>query len=572
MLLQRLEADADHIVSLPPPMYDMRPVKWIIDLAADGTYLGIVSTAQEGDSRDRGKLRLVPYVKRTSGIRPILLADTPAYTFGMAQDDARAAAKHEAYSALVTACADATGAASVQAVAHFLAGPPPVLPDDMDPSDLITFRVGRELPIDLPSVRAFWRETVQEWEANGEARVGECLVCGRRSRIPMMLPVPTKGIPQGQSSGTSLVSANYEVFESYGLERAYTCSVCAECGERFGKALNELLRSQPHHFRAGPVVFVFWTSEETAFDPLGLIDRPDVEDVKLLLSSYYSDKSGAMSDEDAARFNTAALSASGGRAVVRDFGESTVGIAKRNIARWFALIDQVDPWGAKDRPLGFRQLIFAPFRDPEKEMLPRLPDILMRAALYGVRPLPPWLLSLITARCRAAGGGGARKTEVVTHAQAALLKAVLASSIEGGEEYMAELDRSESSSAYLCGRLLAVLEEIQMQAIPGIKATVIDRFFASASTAPATVFGKLLTDAQPHLAKLRKSNSAAYQALEKRLEEVLVGLNEFPRTLSMQEQALFSLGFYHQRAADRAARKAAKETAQSGSSHREEQS
>ncbi|GAB4286646.1 MAG: type I-C CRISPR-associated protein Cas8c/Csd1 [Coriobacteriia bacterium] len=572
MLLQRLETDADHIVNLPPPMYDVRPVKWIVDLGTDGSCVGIVSTTEADDARDQGKQRLVPYVRRTSGIRPILLADTPAYTFGIAQDDARAAAKHKAYVALVTACADVTGAVSVQAVTRFLTGSPVSLPDDMNPSDLITFRVDGEFPIDVPSVRAFWRETVQESESGSDVRVGECLVCGRRTRIPMTLPVPTKGIPQGQPSGTSLVSANYKVFESYGLERGSTCGVCAECGERFGKALNELLRSPGNHFRAGPVVFVFWTREEADFDPLRLIDKPDVEDVRLLLSSYYSGKPAGLSEEDEALFNTAALSASGGRVVVRDFDGSTVGTVKHNLARWFMLIDQVDPWGAKDRPLGLRQLIAAPFRDPEKQQPPRLPGILMKSALYGTRPLPPWLLSLITARCRATGGGNSHTPERVTHAQAALLKAVLASSIEGGEGYMAELDTSESSAAYLCGRLLAVLEEIQRAAIPGVNATVVDRFFAAASTAPASVFGKLLSDVQPHLAKLRKSSGAAHHALERRLEEVLASLNEFPTTLSMQEQALFSLGFYHQRAADRASRKAVKETAKSDSAHRKEQS
>jgi len=215
MLLQRLEADADHIVSLPPPMYDMRPVKWIIDLAADGTYLGIVSTAQEGDSSDRAKPRLVPYVKRTSGIRPILLADTPAYTFGMAQDDARAAAKHEAYSALVTACADATGAASVQAVTHFLAGPLPVLPDDMDPSDLITFRVGREFPIDLPSVRAFWRETVEGWGSKRR---------GARGRVPCVWPQSSHtddatGAYQGHSAGPVILGRRWSARTTRSLNR-----------------------------------------------------------------------------------------------------------------------------------------------------------------------------------------------------------------------------------------------------------------------------------------------------------------------------------------------------------------
>ena len=50
----------------------------------------------------------------------------------------------------------------------------------------------------------------------------------------------------------------------------------------------------------------------------------------------------------------------------------------------------------------------------------------------------------------------------------------------------------------------------------------MDRYFGAASTAPATVFGILLTNAnKAHLPKLRKTNPGAYQALQKRLEEIL---------------------------------------------------
>jgi CRISPR-associated protein Csd1 len=111
--------------------------------------------------------------------------------------------------------------------------------------------------------------------------------------------------------------------------------------------------------------------------------------------------------------------------------------------------------------------------------------------------------------------------------------------------------------------LLALLEEIQWQAIHGINTTLVDRFFGAASTAPASVFGNLLSDTQAHLGKLRKTHGGAYFALQQRLEEVLAPLPAFPKTLTLQDQALFSLGYYHQRAADRAAiaeRKAATDT------------
>jgi CRISPR-associated protein Csd1 len=560
VFLQKLEADADRIVNLPPPMYDMKPVKWVVDLNMDGTLLGVVSTADGGDStRDRGKQHLVPFVKRTSGIRPILFSDTSAYTFGDETNDSRAASKHEAYMELVRKCSEETESNDVRAVLRFLEGRPDCkLLKDPGKSDLITFRTDGRFVVDAPEVREFWQRS-GSGEMMSELAIGQCLVCGERRPIPAMTPVPVKGIPAGQSSGTALVGANIDVFESYGLRRGATCCVCHQCGERFGKALNELLACERTHLVVGPTVFVFWAKEKVAFDLLSYLSRPEVGDVASLLNSYRTGRAARIEGEDLTRFNVAALSASGGRAVLRDYADSTVGETKRHLARWFALTSQVDEWGDLCRPLGLYQLAAAPFRDPVRQIPPHLPAFLVRAALYGSRPLPLWLLSLTLGRCKAGGTVvRGRRVSVVTHAQAALLKAVLSSSTPGREDYMSTLDTSETSTAYLCGRLFAVLEAIQRRAIPGINATVVDKYFASASTAPASVFGKLLSDAQPHLAKLRKSSEGSYFAFEARLEELLAPIDSFPATLALRDQALFSLGFYHQRAADRAGRKAAK--------------
>ena len=129
---------------------------------------------------------------------------------------------------------------------------------------------------------------------------------------------------------------------------------------------------------------------------------------------------------------------------------------------------------------------------------------------------------------------------------------------------MAQLDLTNTAPAYKCGRLLAVLEEIQRIAIPGAKATIVDRFFGTASSAPASVFGRLMRGAQPHLSKLERDNRGAYFRLQQSLEEVTTGLDSFPRTLTLQEQGLFSLGYYHQRAHDRAERAAASERKKAG--------
>jgi CRISPR-associated protein Csd1 len=48
------------------------------------------------------------------------------------------------------------------------------------------------------------------------------------------------------------------------------------------------------------------------------------------------------------------------------------------------------------------------------------------------------------------------------------------------------------------------------------------------------------------------------------MEEIVAQISDFPRTLSLEEQGRFSLGYYHQRAHDRAEAKAASERKKAG--------
>ena len=129
---------------------------------------------------------------------------------------------------------------------------------------------------------------------------------------------------------------------------------------------------------------------------------------------------------------------------------------------------------------------------------------------------------------------------------------------------MVRLNPTHPSAAYHCGRLLAVLENIQRLAIPGIKATIVDRFFGTASSAPASVFSRLVRGAQPHLGKLERDNRPAYIALQRRMEDILANLDGFPRVLTLHDQGLFALGYYHQHAFDRAQRREAAERRRAG--------
>ncbi|MGL5035936.1 MAG: type I-C CRISPR-associated protein Cas8c/Csd1, partial [Microcystaceae cyanobacterium] len=84
-----------------------------------------------------------------------------------------------------------------------------------------------------------------------------------------------------------------------------------------------------------------------------------------------------------------------------------------------------------------------------------------------------------------------------------------------------------------------------------------DRYYGAASSHPATAFPPLMRGARAHLSKLRKTKFGTCNALEERIEEITSHLSDFPKTLTMQNQGLFALGYYHQRAANRAAAKSA---------------
>ena len=108
------------------------------------------------------------------------------------------------------------------------------------------------------------------------------------------------------------------------------------------------------------------------------------------------------------------------------------------------------------------------------------------------------------------------------------------------------LNRDETSQAYHIGRLLAVYAKLQEDANPGINVGVGQRYFASASTTPALVLGRLATMSNHHLAKLDTGIAIWYK---QQLQDVAGNIQSgLPSTMSLKDQSLFTLGYYHQMA------------------------
>jgi len=135
-----------------------------------------------------------------------------------------------------------------------------------------------------------------------------------------------------------------------------------------------------------------------------------------------------------------------------------------------------------------------------------------------------------------------RKYGGVTYYRSCLIKAYLIRN--RGKEVTVTLDKINTEPAYRLGRLFAVLEKAQKDALGGnVNATIRDRFYSSASSTPAAVFPRLLRTYQHHLSKL---NGGQRVNTEKLVQEILDPVSAFPGNLDMVGQGMFALGYYHQ--------------------------
>lgn len=579
MLLETLVKRARTDPDLPPSGYQKQPIRYIVRIAPDGQCIGVRDTAG-ADNRNRGQHRLAPHVKRASGIKPKLLADNAEYALGIPRDDPkrppnldRIAAQHRAFVSLIKECAGSTGEPAVRAVVAFLEDASAIevhVPEDFDPGATLTFRVVTDdrpegvLPIDLPSVRAFWARYLAPDADSDDAM--HCIACGTLGPVLERHPLKITGIPGGQIQ-KDLISANNDAFLSYGLKASQIAPTCPDCAEAYGNALNALLAHKDTSLWTKELAYAFWT-DDVASDAgpivVGMFKEPEAHsgEIRQLLTAYRSGKTDALA-VDPAGFHAVALGASGARVVVKDWMDTTVGDAKARMARYFALQEIVQWDGAESTPIPVHWLANATVhRTATPPAI--VSSSLVRLALAG-NPLPKEVLYLAVRRNRA--------DQYVTRERAALIKMALLSATSDSQEVspMTELTPNETRPAYLCGRLLATLDRIQQMALGTPNASIIDKYYGSASSAPASVFGTLIHGAQNHLGKLRRDKPGVHYRLEAELEEIAAPLPSFPTTLTLEEQGLFALGFYHQRAAHRAAARAgAEKKRQAGESGQQE--
>jgi CRISPR-associated protein Csd1 len=547
------------------PFFETKAVRWLVVISPQGTFLQLLRLGDE----KRGLEYSVPKkVGGNAGGVATFGTDNPRFVLGYtenAADSKKAERDLPAFVALVNAAASQhPGEAEFQAAAAFYADAQQVEAaraaasiNKVKDGDRLALAVttANNVPIfDSAAGRAFWRTHRQAQEAaKKEQGAVLCLSCGKE-KPPVLTSEKLMGVPDGQPSGTALLSFDKDSFQSFGWDQNKNAPVCAGCSLAYTRGLNHLLvRGNTPRTRIdqGGVAFQFWLDSGSAGDFVeNWFEQPDSEEAEKLLSSV---RTGRLpSEAPDRRLFALGLRGNGGRAVVTDWFDTSLADAYRNLARWFddleirLLSDEREKGvtyrhtGDLSRPPRLWVLCRATAR-ADDEVSPRTPAAIFRAALRGEQ-LPLHIAEACIRRLPLDGF-----TDFFTPARIGLIRCTLNRRSSGERTLMPGLDPDNNQPAYLCGRLLATLEAIQYAGVGDVGANIVDRFYGKASTAPALVFGPLLTLAQSHLGAI--NNDGQRVNLDRELSEIIGRLEpDLPRTLSLEGQGRFAIGYYHQKA------------------------
>jgi CRISPR-associated protein Csd1 len=166
-----------------------------------------------------------------------------------------------------------------------------------------------------------------------------------------------------------------------------------------------------------------------------------------------------------------------------------------------------------------------------KNISPVLGGSLTRSILTGMN-YPQNLFQGVIGRIRA--------DQRINYLRASILKAVLQRNHK--KEVPMALDTERREISYLLGRLFAVLEKAQLDALGKINTTIKDRFFSAASATPASVFPRLIRLSQHHIEKAEYGHVS-----DRRISEIMEHVNVFPSHLNLQDQGLFTIAYYQQK-------------------------
>jgi len=375
----------------------------------------------------------------------------------------------------------------------------------------------------------------------------------------------------GIASGDVLASFKQDSFRSYGLEQSLNASVSEEMAHALRATLDNLLEG--HSRRLAGMRVIHWYSGRAEVppdkDPILLLDNglhflseqdnPEQteRDAQKRAGDFLDSlRTGDIPDLIAYRYYMLALSGASGRIMVRDWMEGQFGELATNIWTWFDDLSIVRSDGnGLSSPPKFMAVLGGMVRDL-KELPNPLVGGMWRTAVKN-EPIPIQAVARVLERMKVKIIKS-DKNDPVYPWQPGLIKAYHIRRKRGDGSMTPYLNEEHPHPAYHCGRLMAVLADLQYAAQGDVGAGIIQRYYASASSTPALVLGRLVRLSQVHLSKLDGGLAHWY---ETRIASIWGAIRDnVPAVLSLEEQSLFALGYYQQKAQKKSNDKPAQES------------
>ena len=575
-ILASLVKAYERMPDAPPIGFSPQQVGFLISLYDDGSVAHVVDLRDGKGSKLRPRRMLVPQpVKRASNIAANTFWDKTAYVLGVtAGDGKRTAAEHAAFVTHHVDMLKETTDPGLLALRQFLESwrpehfTPPGWPGAMKDQNVVfaleSDRLQNTRLHDRPAAKVLWEKV----SAEGAGAAQICLVSGNLAPVAR-LHHSIKGVWGAQSSGAALVSFNLDAFSSYGHVQGANAPVSDAAVFAYTSALNRFLEPDSgHRVQIGDTSTVFWAhAPSTAAAELAeslaaayLDPKIDNETDNKTSDSTEASAEATKSigiqlerirkgeplkevepelDADV-RFHILGLAPNAARLSVRFYFEGRFGVLTRNYQRFVEEM-RIEPPPLHPYPPLWRYLSELAVQGKRENVPPNLAGEWMRSILSGSR-YPLTLLSSVLTRIRADGEVNALRIGI--------LKAVLIRNFK--REAPVALDPDNTNKGYLLGRLFATYEQVQRAALGSkVNSTIKDKFYGSASAQPRKVFAMLESGSANHLSKLGKQSRGFKVNLEKQIGEIMDRMapdqDPFPASLSSEDQALFGLGYYHQR-------------------------
>jgi CRISPR-associated protein Csd1 len=574
-LYDRLAADERY--GVPTPGYSVQRITFCIVLQPDGTVREIEdSRLTVSEMTKAGKLRTTQVARQMlvpgegkpsgSGFNPCTLWDNAGYLLGYAKESekqARAAQCFQSSRQHHLAQERIIGDDAFAAVCRFFESwtSEKLVDWQAKLADYATTGFGvfrlldqRQFIHETPRFRAWW--LAQQQSPPSDDVVAPCLVTGRTSPVARLAEPAIKGVNGAAPGGAKLASFNLNAFESYGKEQTYNAPVSKVVTFRYCNALNALLsgpQSHRHRIQIGDATTVFWTERETVTESLfaeflagdivavektapteDQVVHQRVETFLKILRQGGGAEVSVLGDDPQTRFYILGLSGNVTRLSVRFWHVGSIAQMVDRLKAHYDALRIVRSREADPEFPPFWMLLRQTAREA-KDIPPLLSGALMQSVLAGT-PYPQAFYYAVLNRIRA--------DHTVNYLRASIIKSVLTRQPNSNHQIPMSLDPNRTDKAYLLGRLFAALEKTQEDALPGINATIRDRFYSSASATPGAVFPRLLRTYQHHLAKLEGGHKINRERLVQSLHDPL---NSYPAHFNLEEQGLFAIGYYHQR-------------------------